>query len=227
MTIKQSILGTIAAILAIFSISCNNTGEYTITGKAPILLSDNDIIYLKNYDTNLTLDSTSVSNGEFEFIGTTEGTTLCALESGALQSTFILEKGKINIDISEPFGATGTKLNEELNNYLTQITELSKQTEKKLTEISEDSSLSEDTADLQFFTTQESFLLDIEKINSEYFTKNNNNALGLFVLTLWLDFLTVDKFIELYNSSGEYIQNNQSVKEILEAVQNVDLDHMH
>lgn len=225
MKINRLFSGALSLTLIILSSSCNDTGKYKITGEVPLLLTDNDIIYLTNLDNGTVLDSTFVLNGSFEFEGTIENSLLCALEAGALQSTFILEKGTITVDLSSPLGATGTKLNDQLNAFLSEITQLSQETEKRFGEISDNSLLSETEADLQLFTAQETFLLEIDKINTSYFLKNNNNALGLFVITVWLDFLTAERFTELYNSSGEYIQSNQGMKEILEAVQSASTNN--
>ena len=219
---KKSLSIILCFISIIISFSCGDGGKYKITGDVPLYLSDNDIVYLTNVDNGVLLDSAVVRNGKFQFEGNVEQSAIGTLESGDLSVSFILEKGVINVDLANPFGATGTKLNDQLSKYLSKLSQLSQEVGKDYESISESEAMSDDQKDLQLFTIQENFIMDIHKINETYFSQNKDNALGLFVLTIWLDFLSVDKFIEIYDSAGKYIQDNPGLKNIMEAVKNAD-----
>ena len=219
---KKSFSIILCFISIIISFSCGDGGKYKITGDVPLYLSDNDIVYLTNVDNGILLDSAVVKNGKFQFEGNVEQSAIGTLESGDLSVSFILEKGVINVDLANPFGATGTKLNEQLSKYLSELSQLSQEIGKDYEEIFENETISDEQKDLQLFTLQENFMIDVNKINETYFSKNRDNALGLFVISIWLDFLSAEKFIEIYNSAGKYIQDNPGLKNILEAVKNAD-----
>jgi len=219
---KKSFSILLCIISIIITFSCGDGGKYKIVGEAPPYLSDNDMVYLITADNGIVLDSATVRDRKFQFEGKIKNSAISSLESGDLAVSFILEKGVINIDLLNPFGATGTKLNEQLSKYLSELSQLSQRVDKDYEDISTNETLSDDRKDLELFTLQENFMMDVNNINEAYFSKNKNNAFGLFVFSVWLDFLSTDKFVEIYNSAGKYIQDNPAIRDIMEAVKNAN-----
>ncbi|MDD2960877.1 MAG: TlpA disulfide reductase family protein [Muribaculaceae bacterium] len=95
-------------------LSCGG-GNYSITATLPDKESNGKTAFLINYDTKDTIDSVKVKENIIHFRGKVESPNLVRLTlNGAPKGTFILEKGEITLNVKEK-RATGTDLNDALN----------------------------------------------------------------------------------------------------------------
>lgn len=180
---KYTILLT---ILLIFYASCTNKNEYIINGTAIDDYEGKTIYLLANKSDSSIIDSTIVANNKFTFRGIAPDSIRIAFLSydrRYFPPFFILEKGKITLDIDtvyyESFKRGGTVLNEELQLYKNQYYDLLHNSLKYAFE--EDSAYQKNPTKeekMNLEKKRETLYREIEDYVYDYIVKHSQNALG-------------------------------------------------
>jgi len=177
----------------------------------------NDLmVYLLDYETNKYTDSAKITDGKFTFTGSVDIPVIRGIMT--INGTFgniILENGNITIDIS--FGSEkepvikGTPLNDKLGKINSEMRKSEKSDREKMEKIQ-----FRDGYEIQREIILNNYYSEIEPLLSKNFNANKNNALGTFVLLLWANILTPEKFDSLYMEAGEVVRNYKLLKDIIE-----------
>ena len=122
----------LSAIAVLFA-ACQSKSEYTIHGEVADASYEGQQISLVEMteDKMVTLDSTIVINGKFDFKGETETPVLRFLTLGEGQnqtrSLVMVEPGKINVVYDSGFKITGTPINNAYSEFDSKQKELNDQ----------------------------------------------------------------------------------------------------
>ena len=79
---KTNILLALLITLGVVSSCTNPTPSYTVTGSIPDTTFNGTTIYIHNRDNNRVIDSTTIENGSFSFIGKIDTAVLCFTQIG-------------------------------------------------------------------------------------------------------------------------------------------------
>ena len=118
-----------AGIFAYILTACSDKNAFTLTGTFATGDMDGKIVYLKELDSNFrlsgTIDSVKVENGKFVFEGISKEIPVVQfvlIDESAMPATFIIEKGKIEMNFDSELKATvkGTPMNEQYQLFETE-----------------------------------------------------------------------------------------------------------
>lgn len=215
----------ISSLLAAFVlISCNNSGNYTITGAIEGIL-DGDTVTL-GYSTDgeefTITDYSTVSGGEFRFSGKSEGCDIyyiCYNNGEEPQyMLFFLEEGDIRINISqEQAAAEGTATNDLNTTIEKRYSEYISKIYEHQYRLSTDSLLTDSLSSeltLQIMETQRDAGYYLQDIIRE----NYKSTLGLFYLVQYSFLFDDDELTFLTNNIPEECinRNNNCMYDILQ-----------
>ncbi|MGL4293032.1 MAG: redoxin domain-containing protein [Bacteroidales bacterium] len=180
--------------------SCSTPSQYDIKGTASTEM-DGNMIYLQtmNEDADyISLDSTTVTNGKFEFKGLAAEPKIALLtfNSRAIRPlTFVLEKGNLKVEIGEPNFLSGTPANDSLQAYSAYVNTEAKKLDAIVKEYKakkQDGTLTPEEND-ELLKRYDS----IEEVISEYgiaFVNRNTNSLaGTYILSRSLANMTPEE----------------------------------
>ncbi|MCF0185387.1 MAG: redoxin domain-containing protein [Bacteroidaceae bacterium] len=103
------------SIIAAFTLALSScSGEYNVNVNFDNDVADGEQVVLINFDSGDTLAIDSVENGKAILSGEIKGSVMGRILAAGGRTTFVLEKGDINLDFSKR-QATGTELNDKFN----------------------------------------------------------------------------------------------------------------
>ena len=181
---KSVIISSLAALL----FAACSPKSYVIEGVVPDESYDNQKVYMYDYNTRSYADSALIVNGKFTFTGSSDEPALRMIRIDRLQAIVILENGKIYVDMSNPEGAKGTPLNNELTKYALEI---------------------------ELATDRENF--DIVNSKFFNANKNNALGAYILVNWSSAFSSDPDRFDLLYAQAGDVVRNFEPLKIIIEA----------
>jgi Peroxiredoxin len=213
--------------VSLFSLVHCWAGEpFTIIGKLPAGSMDGLKVYLlEPTDDNsepLPIDSTEVRNESFEFKGTTEKMPVIRFISVESASTFLLaaEPGNIQINIldTKNYEVGGTPANEEIQSFLTHMSDFSSKARPLMDEFSEakqSNSLNEER--------EKEIMKLFDTLQTEYYSnlfdflkKNIKTPVGEFFY--WnsgvRDVFTSDQHLELIRSMNPQTKGSEKVQQL-------------
>jgi thiol-disulfide isomerase/thioredoxin len=199
---KNSIVITILATLTLAA--CTSTPKsYRVVGVVPDDSYNGKMVYLYDYATRETIDSTLVTGRKFMFTGTASTAMVSRLAIERLDAVLILENGKISVDMADPESAKGTPLNNELSKYLNELAVFEAERMARYTEIAQSE---EATRQIRYIEAYDQYVAQVEPLYSKYFDANKNNALGAYVLLNWSELLDPDRLDSLYAQAGDAVR---------------------
>ena len=177
----------ISFLAALIFAACTSTPKsYIVEGIVPDESYNNQSVYLFDIENQEIKDTTLVIDGKFTFIGTMDSAAVYMLVLNKFNVNFILENGKISVDMSYRISAKGTPLNDELLKYYEALYEALNTTKEEI------------------------------DVYAKFFNANKNNILGAIVLSDWSSILKSDLFFSLYEQSGyevrRYLRKDYNTK---------------
>lgn len=112
--IRAGLVSALAACLA-SCVSVGNDHHYTVSGTVQDTAANGKTIYILRMDDRVPVDSTTVQDGKFTFLGTADSVMLCQIDLGDTEfGCFVLEPGRITVDLIGHDNPSGTPLNDDL-----------------------------------------------------------------------------------------------------------------
>jgi thiol-disulfide isomerase/thioredoxin len=189
--------------------------QYVIEGVVPDDSYNNFMVYMYDTGAQKAIDSALVVNGKFKFKGSVDNAVICQLVlNRRLYADFILEKGKISVDMADPESAKGTSMNNKLSKYYSEMAVIEKEAMDKFEEIQQNQDIDEEIIN----EIIEQYMPKIEQLGAKYLDANKNNVLGAFILWRLSDYLSQnpDKFDLLYAQAGDVVRNFKPLQDISE-----------
>lgn len=112
--IRAGLVPALALALA-SCVSVGNDHHYTVSGTVQDTAANGKTIYILRMDDRVPVDSTTVQDGKFTFLGTADSVMLCQIDLGDTEfGCFVLEPGRITVDLIGHDNPSGTPLNDDL-----------------------------------------------------------------------------------------------------------------
>ena len=191
---------------------------YRVEVTLPDKTAEGKMAYLLDYDNDRYLDSATIKDGKIRFEGSATSDSIRMIEIGGEPvMTFILEPGKIKIDMAKgEEGLEGTPLNNQLVDFKRQQNELSTWWQEYLTQMDGDSTRT-------FEDCYDSLCVRYIELARPYLTKHGNDALGAWVLRMGLSNMMESpaRFDELMalTREGEYARMYEPIKQMAHQVE--------
>lgn len=198
-------------------ISCNTPPpSYTIEGIVTDSTLNGHMVYLTDMASHEAIDSEIITDNKFSFTGKADTAFVGLLQVRPYRAAIIVENGKIHAELGKENKISGTPLNDDLTRFLSDIDSTNlklRRYQEEMNQLIADSAPQEQI--LKIYT---SFQNSIDNLSSSYFDRNNDNALGAYVLYYWSNFLPPARLDSVLNLAGENITNNALVTPLIEVV---------
>ena len=196
--------------------SCNNHASYTIDGTVSDSTLNGNTVYLTDMASNTVLDSAVIADNKFQFTGKADTAFIATLQSRPYRMHLIVENGNISVEMGESDKLSGTPLNDEMSTFMSAIDSLNNLFIAKQQEIVA-KGLSGEEAAAAWNEVQAGLMGEANKVLSKYFDRNNNNAVGAWILANWG--LAPEQLDSVINLSGDVLKANPLVKEMLKQLE--------
>ena len=213
---KNSNLFLLVTAAAAALASCNNHASYTIDGTVADSTLNGNLIYLTDMASRDVLDSAVITDNKFHFTGKADTAFIATLQSRPYRMNLIVENGNISVELGETDKLSGTPLNDEMSVFMSAIDSLNNLFIAKQQEIVA-KGLSDEEAAAEWNKLQGGLMDEANKVLSKYFDRNNNNAVGAWILANWG--LEPEKLDSVINLSGDVLKANPLVKEMLKQLE--------
>ncbi|MDR0698369.1 MAG: AhpC/TSA family protein [Tannerella sp.] len=191
------------------------SNRYVIKGVVPDKILSGETVYMSDYTKDIIVDSAEVTNGKFVFEGVIDEAEVIKLVVSDLYADFVLEKGTISVDLSDPYSAKGTPLNDKLSEFWSESDAIVHEAREQYANIG--TSVSEvERSELQKKIVNRLFS-DMETLHMAYLKEHPNDAMGAIVFYIWMQNqmdLSAEKFQEVTGHLGEYVLNFGPVKKM-------------
>lgn len=204
------------ACIALLTACGGESKRYVIRGAVPGGIPNGETVYMTDYSEDVIIDSTNVVDGSFVFESVVDETKAIRLVLNDLYADFVLEKGTTTVDLSDPYSARGTPLNNELGKFWTESEALIGKAREQIAGVDELLSEYEKTELQEEIVTD--LFSELETLQMSYIGKHPNDAIGAIIFCAWLQYQTdlpAEKFQEATGHVGEYIRNFGPVKELV------------
>lgn len=193
------------AAIALAATACNGPKSYTVTGEVSSSL-EGATAYLFDYGNNSRVDSATVTGGRFTFSGTITGDSIRRIDLGGGYANLILEGGEIVVDMQQ-HRATGTPLNEALNDFSQRYAALQEEFGSRFQTLWADSTRSVAEREAQAAEMMADYRARFSTL-ARPFVEAHDDALGAYVCWDWLMSLETesDLFDEAYAAAGAYVR---------------------
>ncbi len=199
-------------VAAVTLASCNSHSSYTIDGTVSDSTLNGNTIYLADMASRNTLDSAVITNNKFKFTGKADTAFVGMLQARPYHMNLIVENGNISVEMGETDKLSGTPLNDEMASFVSAVDSLNNLFMAKQQEIIA-KGLSDEEASAEWDKAMLSLMPEVNKVFSQYFDRNNNNAVGAWVLANWG--LEPEQLDSIANLSGDVLKANPLVKGML------------
>ena len=210
---KNRNLFFLVAAAAATVVSCNsNPSSYTIDGTVADSTLNGDMVYLTDMASRDVLDSAVIADNKFQFKGKADTAFVGMLQARPYHMNLIVENGNISVEMGETDKLSGTPLNDEMASFVSAVDSLNNLFMAKQQEIVA-KGLSDEEASAEWDKAMLSLMPEVNKVFSQYFDRNNNNAVGAWVLANWG--LEPEQLDSIANLSGDVLKANPLVKGML------------
>ena len=206
----------ILACIGILSACEGSSDKYVITGIVHDHVGNGEKVYIYDFNEGDIIDSTKVVSGKFSFDGVVGEAKAVRLVVEHHHVNFILEKGNININMSdEPYSVEGSPLTDKLNGFLAEYEYLFEEVREEFMSIDESVSGIEASAIRDKIV--EDLSVKIDKLVVSYLEQYPDNVLGAMVFCTWIESqigVTPEKFMEYSGIVGERVLNFGPLKQM-------------
>ena len=207
-------LVVLACITMIFACESKKNG-YVLTGVVPDGVEDGELVYMTDYHEGVVINSAEVSRKKFVFKGEIDTAKAIMLSIQDMQADLILDKGKMTIDMSDPYSSNGNALTEKLNQYYYECLNIITQSRDIMEEL--DDSLSEDERSQLEDEMFEALFTQLDEISMSYLHEHPDDALGAMIFYIWMQ-NQLEPSAEMFNEAsrlvGDFVLNFGPVKQM-------------
>ncbi len=216
----------LSAIAVLFA-ACQSKSQYTINGEIADASYEGQQISLVEMtdDEMVTVDSTIVTNGKFEFKGEAETPVLRFLTLGEGQnqarSLVMVEPGKINVAYDSGFQVTGSPINNAYNEFDLKQKELT----AKIRTLSEqyntaqaDGTMTEEL-DVELTSAYEKVADEAKVLNYNFVKTNIDNELGQYLFMTTSGMFETEQQKEILAMASEEYKAKKNVKRIVDRLE--------
>jgi thiol-disulfide isomerase/thioredoxin len=201
--------------IAVLTACGGGSNKYVIKGTVPDEILNGETVYMLDYAEDIMIDSAKVTDGKFVFEGVVDEAEVVNLVLNDLYADFVLEKGTISVDLSDPYSAKGTPLNDKLSEFWSESDAIVHEVRTQLVNIG--TSVSEtEKAELQGKIGDHLFS-EMERLHMTYLKEHPNDPVGAIIFCLWMQNqmdLSAEKYQEVTGHLGEYVLNFSPVKKM-------------
>ena len=189
--------------------------EYVLSGVVPEGIEDGELVYMTDYHEGVVINSAEIFQGKFVFKGEVDTAKAIMLSIHDMQADLILDKGKMTIDMSDPYSSKGNPLTESLNKFYYECLNLITLTRNSMDEF--DESLTEDEISQQEDDMFEALFSQLDEISMSYLHEHPNDALGAMIFYIWMQ-NQMEPSAEMFNEAsrlvGDYVLNFGPIKQM-------------
>ena len=207
--IRTGLVPVLAACLA-SCVSVGTSNHYTVSGTVQDTAANGKTIYILRYDDNARIDSTTVQDGKFTFIGSADTAHFCYIDVNRSEyANFILEPGFITVDLQAHDAPSGTPLNEGMARLVRQSDSLS-QMVRDSAEYIHRTCTDPDERKAQLRKLIAHVTATASKSAWQVYPPQSNTALGYyFYYTPLYDMLTLDEKQKLLDIAGPWLRSTR------------------
>ena len=207
--------------LALALASCTSN-SYSIEGITTYENSDGATVVFFHGDET---DTTYVKGNAFSFEGVAENPEIGIIridngERKMMYCYFVLEPGKLNIEVSPYSTCSGTPLNEKYTEYQIQKRKDADERRAQLKELNEDSSLTAEQKAEKTEAIWDAYYAKYDALNREIFTAHSNDVVGKEAMMSLNDSREI--FDSLYSVAGEAVRNHPDVQKEVNRYKQLD-----
>lgn len=219
---KTNTLLALLITLAAGSSCTNPTSSYTVTGSIPDTTFNGTTIYIHNRDDNRIMDSTTIENGSFSFIGKIDTAVLCFTQIGREYYTnFMLENGIIKLNMEKPNTPSGTPLNEIFTSYIQAEDSLNNIYQSKAEEIKKQTTDQTEARELfKNYYINEWKPAYIAMLTG-FVNKNQDNYMGAFALQSLANFMEPEELEPVIAKSSTFIQSRNVIQRLTQRLESL------
>jgi len=221
---KRTDFVVLLACVALIFACAGDKNDYVLTGIVPAGIGNGEVVYMTDHNNGLIIDSAVVSKGTFVFKGMIDDPKIVSLSLRYnMQADMILDKGKLTIDLSDPFSGKGNRLTEQLNTFYLKCSEAIMQSKTSISAINE--SLTDIEKSQMGDVIFDNLFTAIDEITKSFLKEHPNDALGAMIFYVWLQNQfdqTSKSFIEIKQLAGDYVLNFGPVKQIFDQLAKKD-----
>lgn len=216
---KFLFLSAIAVILA----ACQSKTEYTITGEVKDSSLEGKEVVLDQISNNevITENSTTITNGKFEFKGDVDTPTLRFITFGEQENQVgtivMLEPGKIKVVYDTDFQVSGTPINNSFNAFNIKQKELSEKVNSiynKHSEATADDTMT-DELEAEMRSAINQTMEDSKASSFEFVKENIDNELGQYIFMTSAGMFETEQQKEIIALADEEFKSNENIKTML------------
>lgn len=193
--------------------ACSTTPEYHIAGTASTNLNGQTVFLqtLNEDATYVSIDSTVVTDGKFEFKGVAQQPEIALLttaEKKGPKLTFILENGQLTASLDQENTIAGTPANDSLQSYANYIAAQGQQMQAIVEEYrakQQDSTLTPEYAQ-QLMAGYDSIATVVDNYDSLFIAANSNSLAGTYVLSRSLSGMSAEEVEGFVSKSSPAFQ---------------------
>ena len=216
----------LSAIAVLFA-ACQSKSEYTINGEiADAIYEGQQISLVKMTDDEMvTIDSTIVTNGKFEFKGDVETPVLRFLTLGEdqnrVRSLLMVEPGVTNVVYDSGFQISGSPINNAYNEFESKQKELSteiKTLSEQYNTAQADGTMTEEL-DAELTSAYEKIAEESKALNYNFVKNNIDNELGQYIFMTTSGMFETEQQKEILAMASEEYKANKNVKRIADRLE--------
>ena len=210
-------LNVISFLAALTFAACTSVPKsYIVEGVVPDDSYNNQMLYMYDHQTGKIRDSSLIVDRKFKFTGSVDNVTICQFTLPRLMADFILENGKISVDMVVTNCAKGTPLNDGLSKFRAEAEVFAEEFNKKTALLMQNQDIDEKTRGTQIDEHLKLCVKKIDSLSTVIFHANKNNVLGAYVLSQWTDFSDPDLLNSLYAQAGDVVRNYKPLQRLIE-----------
>lgn len=211
----------ISLVTSIVLASCTSN-KYSIEGTTTYENSDGATVVFFHGDQT---DTTYVKGNSFAFEGEVETPDIGIIridngERKLMYCYFVLEPGKLVIEVSPYSTCSGTALNEIYTEYQHRGRKAADERRAQLKAVSEDTTLTAEEKDAKMNEIWDVYYKNNDALDHEIFTAHSNDVIGQEAMMALSE--TREIFDSLYNIAGDVVKNHPAVQKEVARYQQLD-----
>ncbi len=215
------------SVIAVIFAACQSKTGYTISGVVTDPTFEGQQVSLSEMteDEMVTLETTTITDGKFEFKGDTDTPVLRFIRLGEKENnprtTIIVEPGNINVTYDTDFQISGTAINDAYSDFNTKQKEFTTESRSLSEQYAEGMKNETMTEELEAELTSayEKIAEEARALNFDFIKANIDNELGKFMFVGSSRMFNAEQQREILNMTSEEFKAKKDVKRILEQLE--------
>lgn len=211
-------------LFAVAFTACQNKSAYTINGNVVDNTYEGQQVYLQKWNDSImvNVDSTTITNGEFQMKGETDQSVLRFITFGRderrAHSMVMVEPGKIDLTYDSVFTVVGTPINDTRSAYLKkqQDFDIDKKVLVADFEKSREEGTITDSQFAEFRTKLDNVWKESGSLEYDYIKNNMDNELGQYLFITTSGKFTYDEQKEILALTDDTFKSKKQIKKMLD-----------